>query len=284
MNMSTSSITTQPDFAAILRTREEFAVANDSSMGNRLNRWFDDLMIQSGSGTSPTMTLAISFCSALTFSGAVFVIQENLLTTGLAALLGLILPVLVIVILRHRRRNRIARQLPEMIDELARAGKAGRSLEKALILVAHDTPAPLGKELLECTRKLELGMTVPEALAELPRRTGLDSLRILATALAVHVQTGGDLVKVLERLSLTLRSRAQFLGRLKAATAASRATAILMLGLPPAILAFFLFRDPEYLSKLFASEWGARITLAAFVLQFVGAVWVLQVLKSSQRV
>src|SRR5690606_1470899 len=125
-------------------------------------------------------------------------------------------------------------QLPPMIDELARAAKTGRSLENCLGQVAHDTPNPLGAELRDCTRKLALGLSIDDALKELPHRTGLVAASVLATALSIHRQTGGDLVRVLARLSQTLRTRIQFQGRLKAATAASRATAILMIALPPA--------------------------------------------------
>ncbi len=61
---------------------------------------------------------------------------------------------------------------------------------------------------------------------------------------------------VMERLSRTVRDRLLFLGRLRAATAASRATAILMISLPPAVLAFFTFREPDYLSNLLSSAWA----------------------------
>lgn len=282
--MSTSTLTSRPEFAGILKNREVFAIEDDDSVGNRVNGWFDDLMLQSGVQTSPSMMLAVSACAAIVAGGAAFVVREDLVSTTIASVIGLALPVLIAVICRSRRKRLLSQQLPEMIDELARAAKSGRSLEKALMLVAHDTPSPLGRELLDCTRKLEMGMTIPAAFDEFPRRTGLVATRILVTALAVHVQTGGNLVEVLERLSLTLRSRALFLGRLHAATAASRATAVLMLALPPAILGFFVFRDSDYLTNLFASDWGTRVTVLAFALQTVGAVWVLQVLKSSQRV
>jgi tight adherence protein B len=134
-----------------------------------------------------------------------------------------------------------------------------------------------------CVRRLQLGMSIPEALRDLPHRTGLSSTNVLVTALAVHRETGGDLVQVLERLARTIRDRIQFQGRLRAATAASRATAILMVAVPPAVLVFFTFRDPGYLGELMNSAWGRRVTLTAVVLQVVGTLWVLRVLKRSQN-
>jgi tight adherence protein B len=88
---------------------------------------------------------------------------------------------------------------------------------------------------------------------------------------------------VLERLARTLRSRAELQGRLKAATAGSRAFAILAIGLPPAIITFFVFRDPNYLTQLFDSTWGLRVTVLAFVLDVVGAIWFIRILQKSQQ-
>lgn len=278
------SITRQPEFAGILRDEESFAREDDTSFGNQINGWFDDLMLQSGTGISPGMILALSLCSALTLGGFVFVLQENLLTTALGAGLGGLLPVLTMIFIRSRRQTQISNQLPAMIDELARAAKTGRSLENSLNLVANDTPSPLGDELLYATQKLELGLGVSEALHDLPHRTGVVATSVLVTALSVHMQTGGDLVRVLERLSQTLRDRMQFYGRLKAATAASRATALLMIVLPPAIIVFFVLRDGTYLTELLESTWGFRVTITAIILEVVGAVWVLRILKSSQKV
>jgi tight adherence protein B len=279
--MSTHVIQTRPEFAEILRDRQEFAVDGRDTLGNQLNGWFDRLMIQSGAEIAPAMLLALCVCSAVACGGLAFVVQENLLTTAIGAGLGAAAPIVAAVVIRSRRQSEMQKQLPAMLDELARAARTGRSLEKCLALVADDTPQPLGGELRRCTRRLDLGMSITDALHELPLRTGLPTTNVLVSALAVHRETGGDLVKVLDRLAQTLRSRIQFQGRLKAATAASRATALLMIVVPPAVLAFFIFRDPEYINNLMQSEWGFRVTLMAAALQVIGSLWVLRILKHS---
>ena len=272
-----------PAFSGILRQQETFAAPNDDSVGNRINGWFDLLMLQTGWGFPPAVLLLLCIVSAVALGGMAFVWLENLLPAAVGAVFGCMLPIMIAVAVRASRQKKINDQLPGMIDELARAARSGRSLDSCLHMVAHDTPAPLGTEMKHCVRKLELGLPVNEAMAELPERTGVVSTSILNTALAVHRQTGGDLVRVLERLSRTLRDRQQFLGRLRANTTASRLTAFLMIGLPPIILGFFLFRDPEYFSKLMDSSWGRTTTVTAVILMFIGSAWVLRVLSSSRQ-
>lgn len=279
----TPPIKPQPGFADIVRTEETYARPDGKGMGQQLNGWFDKLMLQSGLEISPATLLMLCFLCGMTLGGALFVWQENLLTTAFAAVIGAIVPLAATMIQRVRRQREILRQMPAMVGELARAARTGRSLEQCLQLVADDTPAPLGAELERCAHRMQLGMSIPAALEELPERTGVVSINVLVTALVVHHQTGGNLVTVLERLQQTIRDRLTFLGRLRTATSASRATALMMLILPPGILAFFIFRDPEYFNTLMDSTWGRWSTVIAVSLQVIGSIWVIRILQNSQR-
>jgi tight adherence protein B len=282
--MSATVIEPRREFADILKPQDTYSVPERRDVGNRINGWFDQLMIQCGWELSPAAVLALCACGGILIGGGAFVIQENLLTAALAALVGALLPIVAMVVARLRRQSLLMRQMPGMLDELARAAKTGRSLEHCLHQVADDTPRPLGYELQLCTRRMALGVPLESALVDFPNRTGLISASVFVTALTVHRQTGGDLVKVLERLAQTVRDRMQFQGRLRAATAASRATAILMIALPPGILLFFSLRDPAYLTNLMDSAWGRILTAAAVMLELIGALWVLAVLRNSQRI
>ncbi|MFO1006228.1 MAG: type II secretion system F family protein [Planctomycetaceae bacterium] len=281
--MSSEVITPRPEFGGILRQQETYAESNSDNLGNRINSWFDLLMIQSGIELSPSMVLALSLCSGVALGGLAFVLQENPITAAIGAFFGFLAPVIIAVIMRSRRQTVMMNQMPPMVDELARAAKTGRSLESCLQVVATDTPAPLGDELRRCTDRIAFGLPLSQALEELPIRTGLVSTSVLATALSVHRETGGDLVHVLQRLSATIRDRIQFQGRLAAATAASRAVAVMMILLPPAIVLFFIYRDPAYLQKLMDSTWGFRSMVMAIFLQIIGSFAVLRILQSSKQ-
>jgi len=273
----------QSEFSGILKERETFGTGQGDDTADQINSWFDDLMLQSGLGISPTMLLATCLCTGVTLGGLIFVIQENLLTTAVATLIGFMLPVFVAIIARTRRQDAMTGQIPAMLEELARAAKTGRSVEQSLSMVADDTPSPLGAELKLASGRVEMGIPLKDALRDLPHRTGLMTLNLLCMTLTVQQQTGGDVATVLERLSRTVRDRLLFQGRLRAATAASRATAILMIVLPPSVMAFFIFRKPTYLTELMASSWGRNSTITAVCLEIIGAIWIMQILKSSEQ-
>lgn len=272
-----------PGFSDILRDRETFGTRQPTNTADQVNSSFDRLLLQSGLEISASTVLMLSLLGGLLLGGTVFVIQENFLTTALAAAAGFVLPYSWLIFARSRRQRKMLDLMPGMVEEIARAAKTGRSIEQCFAMVALDTPSPLGDELRLCLKKLELGVGLKAALEELPERTGLVSLSVFSMALAVHLTSGGDLVSVLERLSHTIRERIAFIGRLRAATSASRATAVLMVVLPPMIFGFFVVRDPNYLSELMASSWGWGLTLFAIALDIIGITFVLSILRSSQR-
>ena len=283
MAQNTNTWKTPLPFAGILKEEEVYGKGLNDDAADQINSWFDDLMLQSGLPIAPSTMLGLCLCSGIALGGIIFVAHENLLTTALGAIVGFGLPVLITMLVRTRRQDTMMRQIPSMLEELARAAKTGRSVEQSLELVSADTPSPLGDELKLAAGRLKMGVQMKEALRDLPHRTGLMTLSLLCTTLTVQQQTGGDLVTVLERLSRTVRDRMSFLGRLRAATAASRATAILMIVLPPAVLAFFIARKPTYLQELLSSPWGRNATILAVTLELIGAIWIMRILKTSQQ-
>lgn len=277
------SIQPQPSFAGILRHQDRFSEPDDQGVSKQINAGFDRLMLQSNLEISPATVMMLCLLGGIVFGGLILVLQENPLSASVGLILGSIVPLFYVFFARMRRQRVMTQQLPGMIEELARAAKTGRSIDQCCAMVANDTPEPLGSEIRVCARRMEMGEDIATAMRDLPERTGLVALNILVTTLSVHQTTGGDLVMVLERLAQTIRDRLLFLGRLRAATIGSRWTAILMISLPPLIVTFFILRDGTYLNQLLSTYWGRTMSIAAVVLDLIGSLAVLSILRGSQR-
>ncbi len=278
-----TKIERRPEFSALLKEDERFASGSGDATSERINGWFDRLMIQSGIRTSPTVWLGLCALTALTLGGLLFVLFEQAFPSAVGAIIGGILPIGIAMALRSQRQKKIMDQLPGMAEELARAARSGRNIEKGFQLVAADTPSPLGDELRISSRRTEMGIDLASAVRDLADRTGVSTLTMFSSAVAVHQDTGGDLIMVLERLATSVRDRLHFVSRLRAATIASRLGAIMMIVVPIAVISFYVVRDPLYLSKLLASFWGRLSLWIAVVLQIVGAISVFRILQRSAR-
>lgn len=278
-----AAIDPQPEFAGILREEVRYATGDDSGTGASVNGWFDRLMLQSGISTSPSVWLMLCVLTAVALGGAVFVLTEITPVAVLAGLLGMAFPLAAAAGMRANRQKNIRTQLPEAAEELARAARSGRNIESALHFVAGDTESPLGDELRLAVRRMDMGVDVATAVRDLPERTGVTALTMLTSAISLHQDTGGDLVSVLERLAASVRDRMHFVNRMRAATIAARSGAILMLVIPPLIIGFYVFRDPQYLTSLMSSFWGRLTFWSGVVLQIVGALLVFRILRKTAR-
>lgn len=273
----------RPEYAGLLKDDVQFARGESQGPGEAVNGWFDALMIQSGIRTSPMVWLGLCVVTALAAGGFAYVVMEQPVSAAIAAAVGLLTPILIAMGMRTRRQKLIMEQLPGMAEELARTARSGRNVESAFSLVAADTPAPLGEELRISARRAQMGLDLASAIRDLPHRTGVSTLTMFVSAIAVHQDTGGDLISVLERLATAVRDRLHFVARLRAATIASRMGTIMMVLVPVLVIGFYLFRDPDYLGKLLSSFWGRLSLWLAIILQVVGCITAFRILRNSAR-
>jgi len=280
---ATAAIEPQPGFAGIVRDEIRYSAGQESGTGEAVNGWFDRLMLQSGIQTSPSVWLMLCVFAGVALGGLVFVLTEMIPLAVLAGIAGLIIPLAAAAGIRSKRQTQMRHQLPETAEELARAARSGRNIENSLHFVAGDTPSPLGDELRLAVRRMDMGVDVASAVRDLPERTGVTALTMLTSAISLHQDTGGDLVLVLERLAASVRDRLHFVNRMRAATIASRLGAIMMLVIPPLIIGFYVFQDPQYLTNLMSSFWGRLTFWTGVVLQIVGALFVFRILQKTAK-
>jgi len=285
VTQGTASAVVKPDasFAGILREDVRYSSGEETGTGGAVNGWFDCLMQQSGISTPPSVWLSLCVVAGVALGGLFFVLTEMIPLAILGVLLGIGIPLVAASIIRSNRQKEIRTQLPEAAEELARAARSGRNIESALHFVAGDTAAPLGDELRLAVRRMDMGIDVASAVRDLPERTGVTSLTMLTSAISLHQDTGGDLVSVLERLAASVRDRMHFVNRMHAATISSRMAWVLMMVVPPLIIGFYIFRDPQYLTNLMSSFWGRLTFWTGVVLQIVGALMVFRILRKTAR-
>ncbi|WP_368641795.1 type II secretion system F family protein [Castellaniella ginsengisoli] len=184
------------------------------------------------------------------------------------------------LILRHvrlRRARRFDSQLPELVQALAGALRAGAGVQPALRhLVAQSSP-PLSQEFGLLLREQRLGLSFQDALQQLHARVQTESCGLVVSALGVSARTGGGLADTLENIAGTLRARQHWLGRVEALTAQGRMQSRIMAGLP-VLLALVLARlEPEAMALLWQTWYGWSVMMAVLVLEGLGILWIQRV-------
>jgi tight adherence protein C len=133
---------------------------------------------------------------------------------GGGAMAGLLLPETIATNIRQRHLTQVEAGVADALDMLVICADAGLALEAGLARVAQEiallNPA-LAMELTQTSRELQIGSDMRHAMEALGQRTGLDTLKRLATTLAQSLQYGTPLTAALRSLSAELRQEALIL-------------------------------------------------------------------------
>ena len=182
--------------------------------------------------------------------------------------------------LRSRRHGAIREQLPDVMEMMARAVRAGESLDQAIALAGNSAFAPVAAEFHRCASQMEIGLSLAAAMRGLVRRVPLAETRVLAMTLVVQRQRGGSLPTALERLARVFRDRLNYYRQFRASTAAGRAGAALIVIIAVGLDAAVILWRPDYARPLLESSAGRIMLAAALALQVVGMAWAFLLFRS----
>ncbi|MEQ8789785.1 MAG: type II secretion system F family protein [Pirellulaceae bacterium] len=246
----------------------------------RLDAALERLVVESGLDWSVMAVALLFVAGGLLVGGAMWLWTQNVPAAAAGALIGMALPLPILVVYRRRRINEIREQFPNMLDLLSRAVRAGESLDQAVALAGQKGPEPLARELRRCARQLEMGLSMNAVMRALTFRLRLMEVRIFATTLAVHRQTGGNLALTLERMAGVLRDRIAYHRQIRAATAAGRFSAVMIGMAGPLLFAYMFIFQYEYASRLVTMPLGQSLLAVAVALEIVGLIWVVRLLDT----
>ncbi len=190
-------------------------------------------------------------------------------------ILGVLGYVLPSIYLRNRRGHRLRQfdaNLPRAMELIANSMKAGQSVAQSLTAVTDNAGPPVSDEFALARREIELGASLDSALNNMVRRIGSNDLRLMVMVITIQRSVGGDLPAILITLADTMRQREEMRSEILAATAQSRATALIITLLPivAALLLYFIVRD--YFRPMLVNPLGWAMLLLAGFLLFVGNV------------
>lgn len=227
---------------------------------------------QADIGLTPTQFLLISGALFAAGTGGMLVTRMH---WGLAPAVGIALAVIPFVAAsfqRNRRKAKFSGQLPEALELVARALRAGHSLGSGFQLVSTEMADPIGREFSRVFEEQNLGVTLEQALESMCDRVPNVDLRFFATAVILQRQTGGDLAEILDKIGTLIRERFKLHGMIQALTGEGRLSGIVLLALPPGLFVVLLRLNPTYVMMLFDDPMGQKLLAVAVVMQLLGAV------------
>lgn len=195
------------------------------------------------------------------------------------ALLAAYSPFMKISMDRGKRMQAFEEQLPDAIDTMKRALKAGHPLGAALKLVGEELDDPVAGEFELTFGDINYGNDVRRAFLGLLSRVPSVSVMALVTSILVQKETGGNLAEILEKISIVIRGRFRFQRKVKTYSAEGRMSAWVLAMVPLFLFVALWFVTPDYLPVLLDDPRGQKLIAYGFVSAVVGIFWIRRILR-----
>lgn len=172
---------------------------------------------------------------------------RNIISFGIGAVIGYLLPGIYVKQQQARRLNRFNDQLSDMLNLMVNGLRAGYSTLQAMEAVSKELPSPICDEFRRVVQEMQIGIPMDAALQNLLRRIPSDDLDFVVTAINVQREVGGNLSEILDTISFTIRERVKIKGEVRVITSQVRASGTLLALIPIFLTLVLWFLNPKYL-------------------------------------
>jgi tight adherence protein B len=199
-------------------------------------------------------------------------VPSNPLLTLLLAVFLPTLPFFYLSIKKNKRLRKFQSQLPEALELISRALRAGHAFSSGLKLVADEMRDPIGAEFDKTLSEINFGVGVPEALKNLANRVDVPDLKFFVISVIIQRETGGNLAEILDNLSHLIRERFKLQGHIRVLSAQGKFSAIVVVAAPYVFGLLVSLLNPKYVQVLFKDPLGRTLVFIALFMTMLGII------------
>ena len=234
---------------------------------------------QSGRSILAHRLVAVAVLLAVAAFVVVMILLENELVALAAFVAGAAAPFIVIFRVRRARLEKFEEQLPDAVDVMKRALRAGHPFNACLKLVAEDMDEPIAREFELTFADVNYGNDLRRALLGMLFRVPSTNLMAVVTAVLIQKETGGNLAEIFERISQVIRSRFRFGRKVRTLSAEGRMSAWILALVPIILFGILWITTPAYLPPLLVDPLGKKLLVFAGVMMVVAVFWMRRIIR-----
>lgn len=245
----------------------------------RLQR-LDSFLLQSGLGW--TISKLMILCAAVGIGGWLIVggvLRQTLLTALAAGVLVAALPLLYVSFRRDRRLKKIETQLPDALDLITRALRAGHAFGSGLKMAGDEMNEPISGELRIVHEEVNFGVSMERALSHLSDRVPITDLRYFVVAVLIQRESGGNLTEILTNLSRLIRERHKLLAKVRVLSAEGKMSAWVLAAMPFALAGILNILNPQFISLLWTDPLGISMVKYLLAMMLFGILVMRKIVK-----
>ncbi|MEO9167695.1 MAG: type II secretion system F family protein [Aestuariivirga sp.] len=222
--------------------------------------------------TSRTFYL-ISIVVGVVLALAALIAGAPLFTVPLIAFAGAFgVPRWVLNYLGRRRQNKFLNDFADAIDVMVRGLKSGLPVTEAMRIISTEQGPPVGPEFMEVVEGQKIGIPIDQGIERMVERVPLPEVNFLAIVMTIQSKTGGNLSEALGNLSRVLRDRKKMKAKVQAVSQEAKSSAMIIGGMPFAIMGIMSFSSPGYLLPMFHTHTGNMMLVGCAIWMVAGTL------------
>jgi tight adherence protein B len=239
----------------------------------------DRLLVQSGLNWSVARFLGVTLLTMIVTLVAAWLLHFYWLFILLGVAAVATLPLLYVLRARNKRIHTVESQLPDVLELMSRALRAGHSFPSSLEMVATEAPNPIAGEFKTTFDEVNYGIPMQDALMNMTTRIASSDLRYFVVAVLIQRETGGNLAELLDNLARLMRERFKLLGQIRVLSAEGRLSAWILTLLPFVLAGMVNIVHPKFLAVLWEDPVGLKLIYAALTMMLLGILWMRKIIK-----
>jgi tight adherence protein B len=223
--------------------------------------------------------VALAALLSLGAASLAMMLTGNVAVAVLALAAGAAAPFIHLFRKRRARLEKFEEQLPDAVDVMKRALRAGHPFSTCIKLVSEDMDEPIAREFELTFADINYGNDARRALLGMLERVPSSNLMAVVTAVLIQKETGGNLAEIFERISQVIRSRFRFGRRVRTLSAEGRLSAWILTLVPIVLFGVIWITTPSYLPPMLDSPMGQKLLVFAVFMMVVAVFWMRKVIR-----
>jgi tight adherence protein B len=208
-----------------------------------------------------------------------YLFTRNIIITLAVVIVVIFIPFLLINFKTGQRIKKFNEQLPDTLQLIEGALKAGYSLNQSLAMVLKETKPPISEEFKITTSEIRMGLSEKEALENMAKRINSELFNWVVLAINIQRDVGGNLAEIMDIIANTIREKERVLRQIKALVSEGKISAYVLIALPIVMGIALSIMNRSYISVLFTTKIGFVMLGVAAALMLTGIAWILKIIK-----
>jgi tight adherence protein B len=243
-------------------------------------RGLDRIILQSGlNWTVSKVLLASLVLGALTWAAMMLAARQPLFVGLVAGVFVGAGPLTYVYYMKGKRMAKLEQQLPDALDLMVRALRAGHAFSSALKMAGEEMAQPLAGEFATVHDEVNFGVSLEQALTHLSERVPLTDLRYFVVAVLIQRESGGNLTEILTNLSRLIRERLKLMSKVRVLSSEGRMSAWVLCLMPFFLAGIMNLTNPGFMSPLWKDPIGITIVKYMLTLMLIGVFIMRKIIK-----